>query len=199
MARGQSFTLHDADPSRSVEQYFEKLFTSRDPSLQRLAAVAKGRVIPQREVDTDDGDDPDGADDPDYDMGDDSDGPELGPPRGPGGGAGSQSKGRSSADYELSGVNTSTNSPMADTTSNPGSYDPSRRSPSYAPPAITDDKSRRFVGDENLNRTQKRMRKLQRYNPDATSKELVHYATATKAVRKDIIRKFRRQAGKDAA
>ena len=93
MARGQSFTLHDADPSRSVEQYFEKLFTSRDPSLQRLAAVAKGRVIPQREVDTDDGDDPDGADDPDYDMGDDSDGPELGPPRGPGGGAGSQSKG----------------------------------------------------------------------------------------------------------
>ena len=135
--------LHISDPSRTEAQHF--------------AALYEKRVIPQRESDTDDGDDPSGADDPDPagDMDDDDAGVELGPPRGPRGGAGIKNRGQSKGVYETSGVNVMTIARPASTGSVEMSYNDRARPSSASPPAATDGKSRTFVGGDPRTSTSK--------------------------------------------
>jgi hypothetical protein len=142
-------SAHDTDPSLSVAQHFLKIYT--DPAYVELAtadrnfdrsgktdlaalalAKADGRTVPAGESDSDDGDDPDSADEgPDSGFDDSDEGTqELGPERGPRGGAGTQSGGKSTATYR-GGHNTSHNSPsMEGRVRSSGSYNDQARSPS---------------------------------------------------------------------
>jgi hypothetical protein len=133
--------------------------------------------------------DDDAADEPDGDMDDDDAGPELGGPRGPRGGAGSKNSGRSKGLYEVSGVNVLTNARMASVGAVEGSYDDRARPSSVSPPAVTDGKTTSRIGSDP--RTMERMAKLQGLHPRATSKELIHFATAPKDIRKAIIRSLK--------
>jgi hypothetical protein len=146
------------------------------------------------------------GEEPTDDFDDDSSGPQLGGPRGPRGGTGSVSSGRSSGVYEGSGVNTMTNARMAASTPNSGSYNPSRRSFVSGPPITrgasarvsgpkppnTDPPSlRKSVGptDEQL---RKRTEKYIWLKPEGRSTaEGVEYATAPKPVRRAMEKRWR--------
>jgi hypothetical protein len=112
------------DPTKTQAQHFSCMWE-----------VRKRAKPPANSSKTDDDDVM--ADDSGSDDFDDDDSPTLGPPRGPRGGAGSKSSGRSSGVYETSGVNTMTNARQASVGSFEGSYSPSKRPSSVSPPAVT--------------------------------------------------------------
>jgi hypothetical protein len=166
--------MHADGHAATVEQAFSKLYQSRDPAIRLLTKAA---VMPapnpssSRDLDTDD--DEDMADAGDDDMDDDDSGPSLGPNPAGGGGASLINRGRSSAVYEMSGVNTATNARMASVGATEGSYNPRAR-PASATKSKVGKRSKRFI----------------KKFPTATVEEALFYGAApTKEMRKALARK----------
>jgi hypothetical protein len=179
--------MHAANPSKSTEQHFATIFEARDPALRRLAKLAKmGAPV-------DDDDEPRDEPDGDPDIDDDDNGPMLGGVQSDAT-AGGKNRGRSRGSYEGSGVPTMTNARMASVGAVERSYNDKARPSSAKPPAITDNKSRRFIGDDPRTTTQKsydkRYSKLLAVHPRATAQELASFAISPKSLRQQVLKSF---------
>jgi hypothetical protein len=148
---------------------FSKLYQSPAEISKRRAKGAPPSPDNSGLTDDDDVD----ADSGSGEMDDSNEGAELGPPRNPRTLAGRQNTGgKSTGNYERSGVPTMTNGPQAVSGKTESSYNDKAR-----PPSATRKSEKKI---------RKRIKKFLDANPSASAREAAHYATAPKRARRRV-------------